>query len=152
MTTQNAECGALFPQLVARLFAVLLERLPAFLSSHGYTDIRLTHVLNVFLHLGKDGQRPAELARRAGMTPQSMSELIAHLERSRYVERIPDPTDGRSKLVVYAPRGLTAAAQLSGWMEALDADWSHLIGNARTEESTRSSLLALAQGLEMTSR
>ena len=41
----------------------------------------------------------SELARRAQITKQSMSELVAHLERHGYVERVPDPDDRRAKLV-----------------------------------------------------
>ena len=39
------------------------------------------------------------LAERAAITKQSMAELVAHLERHGYVERVPDPTDRRAKLV-----------------------------------------------------
>jgi DNA-binding PadR family transcriptional regulator len=42
---------------------------------------------------------------RARMTKQSMTELVAHLERHGYVERVPDPADGRAKLVRATERG-----------------------------------------------
>ena len=45
------------------------------------------------------------LADRARMTKQSMTELVAHLERHGYVERVPDPADGRAKLVRATGRG-----------------------------------------------
>jgi DNA-binding MarR family transcriptional regulator len=45
------------------------------------------------------------LADRARMTKQSMTELVAHLERQGYVERVPDPADGRAKLVRATYRG-----------------------------------------------
>jgi DNA-binding MarR family transcriptional regulator len=34
-----------------------------------------------------------------------MAELVAHLERHGYVERLPDPTDRRAKLVRATARG-----------------------------------------------
>ena len=45
------------------------------------------------------------LAERAAMTKQSMAELVAHLERHGYVERVPDPSDRRAKLVRATERG-----------------------------------------------
>ena len=47
----------------------------------------------------------SELAARAQITKQSMAELVAHLEQYGYVERIPDPADGRAKLVRATIRG-----------------------------------------------
>jgi DNA-binding MarR family transcriptional regulator len=45
------------------------------------------------------------LAERAHMTKQAMAELVAHLEAQGYVERIPDPNDGRAELVRTTTRG-----------------------------------------------
>src|SRR5260370_36380372 len=45
------------------------------------------------------GSRITELARHANVTAQAMSEVVAYLERHRYVERGADPSDGRAKLV-----------------------------------------------------
>ena len=56
----------------------------------------------------KDG-RPhsqAELARLAQVEQPSMAQLLARMERDGLVERVPDPDDGRSRLVL-----LTAAAR-----------------------------------------
>ena len=39
------------------------------------------------------------------MTHQSMGELVAGLERGGWVERRPDPTDGRARLVYLTPAG-----------------------------------------------
>jgi DNA-binding MarR family transcriptional regulator len=55
-----------------------------------------------------------ELAEAAGMTQQSMGELVDHLEGRGYVERRPDPRDGRAKIVVPTEagwRGIGAAAE-----------------------------------------
>jgi len=39
------------------------------------------------------------LAERAHMTKQALAEHVDHLEATGYVERVPDPTDRRAKLV-----------------------------------------------------
>lgn len=53
----------------------------------------------------KDG-RPhsqAELARLAQVEQPSMAQLLARMERDGLVERVPDPDDGRSRLVLLTP-------------------------------------------------
>jgi len=40
------------------------------------------------------------MARVANETPQAMSQLVDELESMGYVERTPDPTDRRAKLIV----------------------------------------------------
>ena len=54
----------------------------------------------VFAQIRAEGSRLTELARGANMTPQAMGELVDELEALGYVERRPDPTDRRAKLIV----------------------------------------------------
>lgn len=71
----------------------------------------------LFESLDADGTRLATLATRAQMTHQSMGELIDAMERAGYVERVPDPADGRARLVRLTPQGQammrTALAELT---------------------------------------
>src|SRR5215210_899108 len=80
------------------------EELHRRIADRGHAAIRAPHG-NVFAFLDDDGTRVSELAARAQITKQSMAELVAHLERHGYVERVPDPADGRAKLVRATPRG-----------------------------------------------
>jgi DNA-binding MarR family transcriptional regulator len=59
----------------------------------------------VFAQISPQGSRLSTLARGANMTPQAMGELVDELEELGYVERRPDPTDRRAKLIVLTPRG-----------------------------------------------
>ncbi len=81
------------------------EELTKRLQAGGYPDIRPAHSA-LFAHLDRDGTRPSELARRAGMTKQSMGELVADLEAKGYVARHPDPGDRRAKVVVLTGAGV----------------------------------------------
>ena len=53
----------------------------------------------VFPYLDREGTRPAELARRLGITRQSTQTLIRGLESKGLVELVDDPSDGRAKTI-----------------------------------------------------
>ena len=86
--------GMLLREPVRRGNELLHERL----ADRGHPEVRAPHG-NVLQFLDADGTQVSELARRAQITKQSMAELVAHLERHGYVERVPDPADRRAKLV-----------------------------------------------------
>ncbi|MFC9665356.1 MarR family winged helix-turn-helix transcriptional regulator [Nocardia sp. NPDC127606] len=73
------------------------------------TDLRPAHYA-VFRYLAPEGSRVTALAETAGMTQQSMGELVSHLEKCGYVRRTPDPADGRARLVVTTAAGREAVA------------------------------------------
>ncbi|MFB9991390.1 MarR family winged helix-turn-helix transcriptional regulator [Deinococcus oregonensis] len=81
------------------------------LQAQGHTALSLAHT-NLLPHLDTGGTRIVTLAERAGMTKQAAGQLVAELEQHGYVERSPDPTDGRALRVQF-----TAA----GWQYLLDA-------------------------------
>ncbi|NNH72103.1 winged helix DNA-binding protein [Nocardia uniformis] len=74
-----------------------------------HPDLRPAHYA-VFRYLDPAGSRITTLAEAAGMTQQSMGELITHLERHGYVERQVDPADRRARLVVLTDSGRTTLA------------------------------------------
>lgn len=76
------------------------------LKSNGHDQLTVTHI-NLTRNLDEEGTRLTELAKRACMTKQSMSELVAQVERTGLVVRRPDPADGRAKLVCFTRKGFT---------------------------------------------
>jgi DNA-binding MarR family transcriptional regulator len=64
----------------------------------------------VFAQMKPGGSRLTDLARGANMTPQAMGELVDELEELGYLERRPDPTDRRAKLIVLTERGSACIA------------------------------------------
>lgn len=50
------------------------------------------------------------------------------MERRGYVERAPDPADGRVLRVVWAARGLEAAAVADRYVAALQRTWTRKLG------------------------
>jgi len=80
--------------------------------------------------LERDGeQRCSALAEQAGVDGSVASRQVAALERAGYVQRRPDPLDGRASLIGLSPagaaalahtrdvRGQWAAESLAGWSE-----------------------------------
>jgi len=91
-----------------------------FVVGAGFSDIRRSHgsVMEQLTH--DDGLRLSQLAARAGMTAQSMGELVDDLERLGYVERRADPADRRAKRIFLARKGraaVTASAHAVATME-----------------------------------
>jgi DNA-binding MarR family transcriptional regulator len=94
------------------------------LTAAGYDDIRGPHA-NVFTFLPPEGMRVSELTKLAHVRKQTMAQAVEELEALGYVERRPDPTDRRSRLVFLTERGkqirplaMTAGQQvLTRWSE-----------------------------------
>lgn len=70
----------------------------------GYDDLNAAHV-GLWRHPGLDGLRPSELADRVGITKQSVNDLLGHLERQGYLERLPDTADGRARVIRLTSKG-----------------------------------------------
>src|SRR5215212_8107329 len=99
----------------------------------GYGDVRPAHYA-VFRYLGPEGSRVTELAEAAGMTKQSMGELVDYLERCRYVERRADPRDGRAKIVVPTEKGRRGIEAAAERIAEIEAELEGRMGNERLED------------------
>ena len=119
--------------LLLQTFQCLIEQLVAELDNAGYHDIRSAHS-RVFEHLPARGARVARMAEAAQMTQQSMTELVQYLERLGYVERSPDPSDGRAKLVRLTRSGKKLSAKGTAIMSKIDASWEAGLGKGRMRE------------------
>lgn len=82
----------------------------------------------VFAQIGPQGNRLTELARGANVTPQAMGELVDELEELGYVERRPDPTDRRAKLIVLTPRGHECIAAGIATIQDIEERIDQIIG------------------------
>jgi DNA-binding MarR family transcriptional regulator len=101
----SAEEHVIFSQLLRRPYEALLMRLHAELAAAGYADTYPSWGTNLFHHLREGGLRLTELAERTHTTKQAMRYTINQLEAAGYVERVPDPTDGRAKIIRLTERG-----------------------------------------------
>jgi DNA-binding MarR family transcriptional regulator len=86
-------------RLHQRLFASISERV----APYGLTTLQFT-TLSVLSRHGAP-LSSSQLARRAFMTPQSMSEVIHALERKGLIKRNPDPNHRRTLPATITPKG-----------------------------------------------
>jgi DNA-binding MarR family transcriptional regulator len=70
----------------------------------GYDDLSPAHV-GLWRYPGLDGLRPTQLADQLGITKQSVNDLLGHLERRGYLMRVPDPGDGRARVIRLSAKG-----------------------------------------------
>lgn len=104
--------------------------------SAGFTEMRSAHNV-VFATLPPSGARAAELAKRAGMTRQSMGEVIRDMVVLGILEMLPDPSDGRAKIVTYTPYGLKVAGTGYGHLIDLEEQYVAEFGEKDYETARR---------------
>ena len=85
----------------------------------------------VLMRVGPDGTRLTELAEAAQVTKQTAGFLVDQLEKLGYVERVPDPTDGRARLVRVTEKALAAVPVANAEMARIEAEWEQHIGKRR---------------------
>jgi DNA-binding MarR family transcriptional regulator len=105
-----------------RAAGVMNEDLVARLAAAGFAGLNPSHQA-VFENLDPGGTRLTELAARAGMTHQSMSELVSVLGQRGYLERRVDPGDRRARMVCLTSTGRRMARRALQEMAAIEADW-----------------------------
>jgi len=109
----------------ARVFAGLAER--------GFDDLTPAQA-RVFQRIADRGSRVTELAEQAGITKQTTGFLVDQLERAGYVERVPDPDDGRARLVRITERGARSVAASAGIVAEVEAEWTAHLGVRRMDQ------------------
>ena len=98
----------------------LANALQAHLVAAGFDDHRVVHH-NVMAHVTFEGIRLTELAEKAGITKQAMSELVIDLERLGYLTRTADPHDRRAKLIGFTDKGRAAVREAMRAFAAMES-------------------------------
>jgi DNA-binding MarR family transcriptional regulator len=119
-------------------------------SSTGVDGIRPAH-LQVFAVIKAGGTRLTDLAAWADMSLSAMAELVDSLEQLGYVERRPDPRDGRAKLVCLTDNGWRAMQEGRRLIAQIEGDWGAALGSDRFESLCRE-MQALLDLLDSTIR
>lgn len=118
--------------LLRTAYNVLAARIyDAVVSGADFDDLRPAHG-NAMEQLElEDGLRLTDLAACAGITAQSMGELVDDLEARGYLERRPDPSDRRAKRIYLTDRGQRNARKAKRATTAVEDYLRELLGPER---------------------
>ncbi len=100
------------------------------LAEAGHPTIRQGHGC-VFRFIHEGGSRLTDLAERSGLTKQAIGEVVADLEGLGYVERAPDPLDGRAKVIKLTKLGAGAHEVALEIFADIERDWADRFGAER---------------------
>jgi DNA-binding MarR family transcriptional regulator len=100
------------------------------LAAAGHEDFTPAQA-RVFQRIAPGGSRLTDLAEQASITKQSAGFLVDQLERAGYVERVPDPSDARARLVRIAERGHQAIPLAAEVVSQVEAEWTEHLGKRR---------------------
>lgn len=78
--------------------------------------------------IAPDGSRLTDLAEQAQITKQTASLLVAALEREGFVQRVPDPADGRARLIRFTEKGRRASNRALEVVIAVEQEWDTHLG------------------------
>jgi DNA-binding MarR family transcriptional regulator len=116
--------------LLRMVWQVHRDRMYERLVAAGYPDV--TRAQFALLRFpGVDGMRPGEAAELAGLSKQTVNDLLGELERIGYLERKPHPQDGRGRVVRLTVRGRRLQRTTHQISRELEADWAARIGPER---------------------
>ena len=132
ITEQKRTLGA----LLRLSYGSIQKEVYGALAARGFPEIRPAHSA-VFRHLGPGGSRLTTLAERAGMTKQSMAYLVEGLQAAGHLRSLPDPSDGRARIVRLTARGEAVVAALLALSAEAEARVAERIGERRAGRMRR---------------
>src|ERR1700680_4908747 len=110
-------------QLLGRLlYRFRIELFTAGGGAGSFLEIRFAH-LQVWGNVGIEGIRLTALADKANLGLPACSELVNELQEAGYLERKPDPRDGRAKLIFPTPKGREVLDFAGRLVAELDPRW-----------------------------
>lgn len=107
----------------------------------GFDDLTIAQG-RLLMGIDPGGTRLSDLADRAQIAKQTATALVDKLEQAGYVERVPDSTDGRARLVRMTARGEAAIPVARAEEERIEAEWEAHLGPRRMRQ-LRDALTAL---------
>lgn len=103
------------------------DRIFRALRDAGFDDWTLPQC-RVFQRVDPEGSRLTDLADQAQMSKQSAGVMVDRLAQLGYLRRVPDPADGRARLIVIEPRGRRAVEVSRATLEEIYAEWREYLG------------------------
>jgi DNA-binding MarR family transcriptional regulator len=128
MSTDPLSLPRPLPALLTQVKQVAVQRMRGRMEEAGFGDVREGHgCVFGFIDIER-GSRLTDLAERSGLTKQAVGEAVAELERKGYLQRVPDPEDGRAKIIRLTERGQEACVTGHHLFEETEREWVEQLG------------------------
>nr|WP_307828568.1 MarR family winged helix-turn-helix transcriptional regulator [Antrihabitans sp. YC2-6] len=108
-------------------YRAMENRVVAALDEAGFGGMTVAQ-RRLFQRIGHKGTRLTDLAEQAQVTKQAAGFLVDQLERDGFVERAPDPADGRARLVCYSERGTKLVELATAAGTEVEQEWTEYLG------------------------
>ena len=130
-------------------FGVFTRDVQRTLHRAGFAGVSEGH-MGLFRNLDIDGTRPSEIAARARMTKQAMTDLVRKTEALKLIKRVPDPSDGRAQMVMLTPKGLHLLEWTRTGVERAELRMAERVGKAFLADTKRilTTYVACVQSLD----
>lgn len=131
---RQTHLGRLLGHAMRRFDARVLQlmardvRVPLALSHLAARDQVSAAHIHITRHLSLSGDRLTDLAARAGMTKQSMANLVDQCEAWGLVTREADPLDARARRVCFTPTGLAWLAAFRAAVAQAESEFRAEVG------------------------
>lgn len=129
----NGERSPYVGALLRVVWQWVRDQLYAGVVAAGYDDLNAAHV-GLWRYPGLDGLRPSELADRVGITKQSVNDLLGHLERQGYLERLPDSADGRARVIRLTSKGRRLQETIYTEAQSAQTRIAEILGTRRFDQ------------------
>jgi len=88
-------------------------------------------MIGLFRFASMDGRRPGEIAATARLSKQATNNMLGQLERLGYLDRRPDTSDGRGRVVRLTERGRALDATVIDSGRKVETSYRRRIGSQR---------------------
>ncbi len=109
--------------LLRRTTRLMVDEITIRLDGAGFPDCP-PRFHAIFENIEPEGTRLTVLAARAGVTHQAIGEVVAELEQRGFVERVPDPIDGRARLVRLTDPGRQLVRAAIAVIDDIEREWT----------------------------
>jgi len=102
------------------------------LLAHNVDDFKLAY-MPLIMNIGIAGITNTDLAKRAGITKQGMSQIVQELEEKKYIKIQANPDDKRSSIIYLTDKGKEFILTCRGRQKELHADLQKRFGKKKFE-------------------
>lgn len=103
------------------------DRVYGAITAAGFGDITRPQA-RLIANLDEGGTRLVILAERTRIAKQTALALVDRLESAGYLERVPDPDDGRARLIRLTVKGQGIIPVARAEEQRIDAEWTKHLG------------------------